>query len=339
MKININTIMSSGIAVIAILASTAFAHKASAFEQNFYYYNTSSGMESLVNNPNKIDTLLPQNYELGRNLQLIKVDDRGAVKFAQDNDIKVIPLVHQQNWDRAFMSVILNIPKLQNIYIAQMISEAKRQNFDGWHYDFENIAPGDKDLYSKFVERSSKRFKEEGLEFSVAIIPRQSDYREGIDDPNWSVAYDLEEIAKHVDYVTLMAYDDPMSVGPSASLPFTKRTVDYALTKTTPDKLSLGIPLYCWKWQLNGGYKRTKALGQELTKEDAEEAIIDIKGHSESLSSDWYLYLTQSGTVFQTWCDGIDGFQDKVDYAKQKGLRGYTAWAIGQEDKDLWKNI
>jgi len=326
----------------SLLAALLFLSTGSttlAFQQDFYSFDAYNADENVARNAEKIDTVLPQSYVFGRNLRLERISDGGVHEAAEENDVKIIPLVHQTDFDRTLMSVILNIPKLQDLLIAQLVSEADKQNYDGWQYDFENIAPGDKDLYTKFVERSAEKFDKADLEFSVAIVPRQADYREGIDDPNWSVGYDLEKIAKVADYVTLMAYDDPLSVGPTASLPFAKKTVEYALTKAPAEKISLGIPLYCWKWQLNNGYQRKNSITQPLNEEDQEEALLSIKKYNETLESEFWIFIPQSRNVLMTWCDGERGFDKKIDLVEEYNLRGFSAWAIGQETPKIWSRL
>ena len=336
MKINLTTIITA----LGLAAILAIPTVADAFQQDFYSFDAYNAQQNVRDNADKIDTVLPQSYVFGKNLRLTRNSDGSVHQAAEDNDVKIIPLVYQTDFDRVLMSVILNIPKIQDIMITQMILEAESQNYDGWQYDFENIAPGDKDLYTDFVRRSAEAFDDADLEFSVAIVPRQNDYIPGVSDPNWSVAYDLEEIAKVADYVTLMAYDDPLSVGPTASLPFAKKTIEYALTKAPAEKLSLGVPLYCWKWQLNDGpYRRKNSITQPLNQEDQDEALISIKKYNQTLESEMYIFIPQSRNVLMTWCDGEQGFEKKLDLVEEYDLRGISAWAIGQETEDIWQHL
>jgi spore germination protein len=283
--------------------------------------------------------VMPQTYSFDRNLRLNKVADGGIHDAANKTDTKIIPLVFQDGFDRTLMSVILNIKPIQKLLISQLIAEAKKEDLTGWQYDFENIAPGDKDLYTDFVKLSAESFDQANLEFSVAIVPRQSDFNPATDDHNWSVAYDLKKIAEYADYVTLMTYDDPLSVGPAGSKPFAERTIKYALGQAPAEKLSLGIPLYCWKWYVNDGYRRRGSISQKLTVEDVDEAVFGIDGYNNTLESEWYLYLVNSGNIYMTWCDGVKGFEAKLDLIDKYNLRGFSAWALGQETQDIWEEL
>lgn len=323
-------------ALALTIITLTFSSQALAFEQNFYSFSQGTAANDLLTNADKIDTVLPQSYEFGRNLRLNRVADGGVHQAARDTDTKLIPLVYQQNFDQNLMTAILRIESLQKLMINQLIAEAKTQDYEGWQYDFENIATIDRDRYSDFVERSYKAFQDEGLEFSVAIVPRTADFRPGVDFEDYSSAYDLKAIAENSDYVTLMAYNDPNSVGPTASLPYVERVVDYALTKAPASKLSLGVPMYCSKWYVNDGYRFRNSISQRLTQEDVDESLFSIEKYNESLESEMYLYVVQSGNIYITWCDGAQGLAEKIDVVEENNLRGISAWSLGQEVPEVW---
>jgi spore germination protein YaaH len=331
--------MNKAISTILLVGLLFSSTTALAFEQNFYSYSESGAVDSINKQADEIDTLLPQSYIFTRGFQLQRVDDGGAEQVANDQNIDIIPLIHQQNFDRVLMSAILYIETIQKILVKSLIKEAQDQGYAGWQFDFENITPIEKDLYTEFVEYAAGEFDRADLELSVAVVPRQSEYREGVDDPDWSVAYDLEAIADVVDHVVLMAYDDPRSMGPAASVNYTRQTIQHALTKAPADKLSLGIPLYCWKWYVNDGYRKRGAISHPLTDEDFDESLGGIRGYSEVLESEWSLYRVNSGNLYLTWCDGPQGFAAKLNLIKEYNLRGFSAWAIGQEDDGIWQEL
>ena len=313
-----------------------------AIERQFYWYdNGEVGTDSFSENSDKIDVISPQIYEVGFDLKLHELDDRGIIEEARDNNIKIVPLVHQKDFSRELMSVILLIPKVQDAIIEDLVDEALVNKYDGWQYDFENIAHKDRDKYTKFVERSAKAFEDEDLEFSVAVVPRTRAYNPYDIYQDWSSAYDYRELAKHADYLSVMAYDDPNSAGPSASADFSRQVVDFMQGSEgiTGDKLSLGIPLYCWKWRLNGGLTRTGSLTHQMTDEDREEAIFGAQFYNENLEAQMNVYVVQSRNVYLTWCSGDRGLEDKIDIVKDNDLRGFSAWAIGQEPKGFWNSL
>lgn len=310
-----------------------------ALEKDFYHYNFQAATDSVLDNHRNIDTLLPQSYIFGLDLKVRRTSDDNIIERATDKNIKVIPLIHQQNFDRTLMKVILLIEPIQDLLIDQLIEIADDEGFDGWQYDFENLPPDMKTEYTNFVKKSRQAFNRADLEFSLAVVPRTEPYIEGQSVVDWTPAYDIKAIAENSDYITLMAYDDPRSVGPAGSIKYAERVLDHNLKYTTADKISLGIPLYCWKWYVNDGYRRRGSLTHQMAQEDADDALVAIDGYNKTLESKYYLYLVPSGNVYMTWCDGIDGFKAKLDLIEKYNLRGFSAWAIGQEDQKIWDQL
>ena len=64
-----------------------------------------------------------------------------------------------------------------------------------------------------------------------------------------------------------MSYDDPQSYGPVASLPYLDKVLKYMNTQVPANKVSLGVPAYCWLWSENPRKKITS-----YTYELAEKA-------------------------------------------------------------------
>ena len=68
---------------------------------------------------------------------------------------------------------------------------------------------------------------------------------------DWRGAYDIAAIAKYVDLVCLMTYDQHTRwtmPGPVAGWQWTVDNLNYALKVVPKEKLSLGIPLYGYHW-------------------------------------------------------------------------------------------
>jgi spore germination protein YaaH len=233
------------------------------------------------------------------------------------------------------MSDILLNSEAQDDIIDYMIEEAKKYDFKGWQFDFENLNHLDRDLYSAFVAKTYARLKAEDLEFSVAVIPRNNPYDPLSIDQDWSSGYDFKTIAANSDFLSLMSYDDPYSVGPVASLPFTQKILDYMLTQAPAEKLSLGIPLYCWKWdnQIN---MKVGSLTHKLALKEYNKGKNKHKEYDKKLGAESFNY-TYKKTDYSIWCENDDSIKAKLDLIEQYNLRGFSAWAIGQEPTWMWK--
>ena len=313
-----------------ILPQTSFA-----YERLFYFFDNESGYDSLKDNYKSIDTFAPQIYTVTDNLKVKGPTEKRAIKQAKRRNVDVVPLLVNDHFDKVLMSSILISEKAQNDIIEFMIDEAKDEGYRGWQFDFENINHLDRDMYTAFVKKTGEAMKENNLEFSVAVIVRDRPYDKNSTDQDWSSAYDFEELAKHVDFLSLMSYDDPRSVGPVASIPYVKRILNYLLPIIPNEKISLGIPLYCWQWQDNVkvasvSYDRAKKAYKEVDDRKKKNS------YSKSLGAEYFRF-TRDGVHNEIWCDGAKGLTEKKKLIEKYDLRGYSAWALGQETDKWWR--
>jgi len=203
----------------------------------------------------------------------------------------------------------------------------------GWQFDFENISYLDKDLYSVFVEKTVKAFHKKGLILSVAAVTRTTDFEDTDAYKNWGGAYDYARLAKAVDFISLMTYDDPNSVGPVASIPFINGVLAYVKDKIPPEKLSLGIPFYYWKWNAD----TNKKVGSGLF----DNVLAIIGSYSHNLTFDQNLGVaclsySYNQNNYKIWFEDKDSVLAKLDVVKANNFRGFSAWVLGGEDPAIW---
>lgn len=325
--------------IITLFLLTSFILPAPVLAQEdiFYFFDNQYGLSSFKKNHKKIDIIAPQVYEVGEDLKVSKIKEKKLVKEAKKRKVDTMPLIYQSEFSKVLMSTILITPKAQDEIISFMIKEAKKQKYIGWQFDFENINHLDRDMYTAFVKKTYEALKKEGLKFSVAVVVRDNDYDPNSKNQDWSSAYDYAKLAENSDFLSLMTYDDPKSIGPVASLDYVNRVLDYMLTKTSPEKLSLGVPLYCWQWQ-DG--KRVASTTYRL----AQKAYNKIKksersrGFNHVLGAE-FIQFNRDGVNNIIWCDNKESIEIKKNIVKDRGLRGISAWALGQEDKSFWKSF
>ncbi len=307
-----------------------------ASEGLFYYFNNTYGLKNFEKNHKNIAVIAPQIYTVGHDLKVKKPKSSltKIIRSAKNKDSKIIPLLVNANFDKVLMSDILLNQEAQDKIIQFMIEEAKRNNFAGWQFDFENLNHLDREMYVAFVKKTYEKMKENNLSFSVAVVPRSTPYDPESKNQDWSSGYDFKELAKYSDFISLMSYDDPYSVGPVASLPYTNKILSYMKTQIPAEKISLGIPLYCWKWNSDTG-SRVGSLTHKLTAKEYAKGKDKSKGYNPELGAEWYSY-TFKGKNYTTWCESEESIQTKLDLIEQEGLRGFSAWAIGQEGTWLW---
>lgn len=337
-------IVATACMIAVVLASTVIisptAHARSKSERIFYYYTNTDGLKSVKKNYKQIDILAPQIYTVGYDNKLSKPSDTEVLDVAKQKDIDVMPLIVNANFNRELMSGLLSDIPAQDTIITQMITEADEHGFIGWQFDFENISHRDRDLYAQFVERTYKAMQKEGLLFSVAVIPRRTPYNPNASYQDWSSGYDIGTIAKVSDFVSIMSYDDPRSKGPVASLDFVYEVLDETLKTTPAEKISLGIPLYCWQWHVgieskiaSVTYPRAKAAYKKFKKKPRENT------YDKSIGAELFFFTRDTNNQNFIWCDNAESIKAKERLVEGKGLRGISAWAIGQEDPKIWKAL
>jgi spore germination protein YaaH len=311
------------------LLATPFSVRA---ENLFYFFENVNGFSDFKKNFAQIDVIAPQVYEVGYDLKVKKPKSTKLIKEARKKKVDTIPLLVQDDFSKVLMSDILLNQKAQDDIIAFMIKEAKAQKYAGWQFDFENINHLDRDMYTAFVAKTGAALEKEGLSFSVAVVVRDRDYDPTSTNQDWSSAYDYKNLAKHVDFLSLMTYDDPYSTGPVASLPYVERTLDYLLTQAPAEKLSLGVPFYCWRWQ-NG--VRAGSTTYELAEKAYKKGKNKEREYDKELAAEKFSF-TEKNVEHVIWCDNDDSFKAKEAIVQREGLRGISVWALGQGDDSIW---
>lgn len=310
-----------------------------ANENLFYYFDNVNGLNSFKKNADKIDILAPQIYEVGYDLKVSSPNSKQKkiLREAKNRNAQVMPLLVNKSFDKVLMSDILINDKAQDEIISFLIKEAQKQDYVGWQFDFENINHLDRALYTAFVKKTYQKLKAEDLQFSVAVVVRDNDYNPNSKNQDWSSAYEYKNLATNSDFLTLMTYDDHQSGGPTASLPYVNRILDYMLKQAPAEKLSLGIPAYCWQWQdgekvASVTYSLAEKAWKKVSKKNKE------RGFDEKLGVEYFKFL-RNGVQNEIWCDNAKSFEIKNDLITEKGLRGFSVWALGQEDGNIWKYL
>jgi len=310
-----------------------------ANENLFYYFDNVNGLKSFKAHSSEIDIVAPQVYEVGYDLKVSTPNSKQKklLREAKNRDSKVMPLLVNKSFDKVLMSDILINDKAQDDIITFLIKEAKNKKYIGWQFDFENINHLDRALYTAFVKKTYKKLQAENLQLSVAVVVRDHDYDITSKIQDWSSAYEYKNLAADSDFLTLMSYDDPLSIGPTASLPYVNRILDYMLKQAPSEKLSLGIPAYCWQWQdgekvASVTYALAEKAYKKVNKKNKE------RGFDDDLGVEYFKFLRE-GVQNEIWCDNAKSFEIKDSLITEKGLRGFSVWALGQEDKNVWKYL
>lgn len=294
------------------------------------------GLESVIKNADKIDILAPQFFAVTSKMKIAGKFDNNLKAVIKEKNLKVMPLIVNAGFSQSVMHKLLVSPKDQQAVITGLIYIAKKNNYIGWQFDFENISYLDKDLYSAFVEKAAAGLKKNGFILSVAAVSRSVDYENTNAFKNWGGVFDYARIAKAVDFISLMTYDDSEPLGPTASLPFLDRVLAYVKDKIPAEKLSMGIPFYYWGWQQTP-YKRISSGSYSLV-EYTMQNFSHLKDFDAKMGVSWLTYSFNNKN-YKIWYEDQRSFNIKLDVVKKNNFRGFSAWVLGQEDPAIWNSL
>ncbi len=306
-------------------------------EKIFYISSGTAGIESFRKNAGKIDIIAPQAYTVSSNLKVSGNLNPEIKKIAIKNGNKIMPLVVNAGFQQKIIHNVLISTTAQNYIIQYLTEEAKRNGYAGWQFDFENIYYADRDLYSSFIEKTAKAFASSGLIFSTAAVARKTDFEDTDFYKNWSGVFDYKRIANAVDFISVMAYDDPNSKGSPASIPFVESVYAYLKDKIPSQKLSLGIPLYYWGWSINP-YKKVRSGGTYDRLQYAKSHFDYYESFDESEGVPWLIYASNN-KLYIIWFENDKSFEKKLQIIEENNLRGFSAWVLGVEDPKIWQTI
>jgi spore germination protein YaaH len=336
---------------------TSTASTTDQLEKIFYIspaYATST-LDDLQTNVSSGDIVAPQMYSVDNNLEATGSVPEQILDIAKSKGIKVMPLItNGDDFSQSLMHSLLASTTAQNNVISYLVSEAQNKGYIGWQFDFEHMEATDSEPYTAFVEKAATALHENNLILSTTAVARTDEATSTPFYQNWAGAYDYAQLAKYADFISIMTYDDPNSVGPTASIPYDTSVLTYLSSLgVPPDKISLGIPFFYYGWDIttppgeinpfpgvpsaNFGeivnYGGTYARWQYVRQTYGASEIF-----GSNLGAPYSIYYLDNHE-YEIWYDDATSIQMKLALAQSFHLRGFSAWALGQEFPDVWNAI
>lgn len=219
--------------------------------------------------------------------------------------------------------------------VREMKALAQKYELDGINIDFENIYPEDKDRLTEFVGEIAVALRAEGLTVSMDVTVPSSSGR-------WSRCYDRRALARQVDYLMLMAYDEHSAAstvsGSVASLGWVERGVEAVLQEgVPPDKLLLGMPLYMRLWQETEG----RVTARTLSMPQAERLVLEKKLLPVWLPGEgqYYFEYMEGKSRCRVWQENRRSLALKAALVSRYDLAGSAYWRSTLESPDVWQAL
>ena len=314
----------------------------SSLERLLYYTDTSSGYKSLVKNAKKIDILCPQAYVFDAPGALKGgVSDRVLKIVKAHPTMKLMPLVENRWFDQDIAHTLLTTPSIQDSLIASLVAEAKTNGYWGWQVDIEHMDASDRSLFTAFIQKAYTALHAAGFEFSVSVVAKVSDNPADFSQKSWNEwagAFDYAPLSQSADFLSVMLYDQDNSVGPASTLPWYQKVLSYATSIIPKEKLSVGIPFYAWEW-IPGDTKKTASHTYQYVLDQIKKKSVESMIFNDVLGTGIMSYKVKVGGHKESrvlWYENVQSFSLKIDLLKKADVRGFSAWAMGQEDQRDW---
>ncbi len=325
-------------------------------EALFYMTRGAKSVQSFEEHANKIDAIVPTWYSVDRSGRVSGHPDPAVLKIAEEHRVAVMPIVSAWDFHPATYHAFLNDRRARQRFGQALVEACRRYGYGGFQIDFEDINWLDRDALTSTVAEAATALHRAGYEISIATVPNAP----GLGSPtafgqwlyhHWGGAYDLAALGKSVDLICLMTYDEHTRFtppGPVAGYPWTVEQLNYALQQVPKRKLSLGIPLYGYHWWAGKPFRRpggtyprywpnveAKSLSalQALRLAMAYHRLIQWDPTDQASWFDFY-HSGQREWVFFT---DARTFETRLNLARQRGLEGFCAWVLGDEDPGIWK--
>ncbi|MBN2796437.1 MAG: hypothetical protein JXR88_13580 [Clostridia bacterium] len=280
-----------------------------------------------------VDVISPTWFSLNINGIIISEADFRYVKDAHEKGLEVWGLF-SNSFKPDWTSDMLNEEVYRKKTIAQIAFFVSLYDLDGVNIDFENMYLKDQDAFTVFMADLYDVLLEQNVVLSVDMtVPGGSD--------QWSKVYDRLNIAKHVDYIMLMAYDEFWASsdisGPVASIPWVEKGIVETLALVPKDKLILGMPLYMRVWIESGGSVTSKSIGIKHLEGVLEDQDYELSYDEENQIN--YISYRSDGKLYRIWLEDETSIQRRIELVNEYKLPGIGTWSKEFVKEDTYSII
>ncbi|CAM4034162.1 glycoside hydrolase family 18 protein [Mesobacillus zeae] len=259
-----------------------------------------------------------------------------AIASANNNTLMMV-ITNQENdqFSDELGRILLNNMPIQERFLSNIVSTAKKYGFKDIHFDFEYLRPADREAYNRFLRRARDRFKREGWLISTALAPKTSAEQKG----RWYEAHDYRAHGEIVDFVVIMTYEWGYSGGPAMAVsPIgpVRAVLEYAVTEIPPGKIMMGQNLYGYDWTLpfvQGTVARAVSPQQAIVLAARYNVPIE---YDTKAQAPFFNYSDGSGKRHEVWFEDARSIQAKFDLIKSLKLRGMSYWKLGLSFPQNW---
>lgn len=230
----------------------------------------------------------------------------------------------------AYTTTVLNNSALLNRTVAQYLFYASLYEVDGINIDYEQVSDSDAAGLTAFTALLRNYTERQGLTLSIdTLIPKP-----------WTIEYDRDELAKYVDYLAVMTYDEHYSgspvAGSVASLPWVEEAVIQTLKEVPKDKLLMGVPLYTRIWVVD-------STGKIIRNPSATMTAVEDLIREKSLTKTWltkekqyFVSYPDGAYTAKIWIEDSRSIANRMNLIQKYDLAGSACWQYSQASESIW---
>lgn len=322
-------------------ASAASRDTSTAVVAAFYATWQETGLHSLRANASRLTHLMPLWLRIGPDAASLDTRDwnpewtphnRDVLRIANAHHVRVMPVLsnaHEGRFDSALAHTLLADPKRQDALLASLRDWLLAHRFAGVNFDLENLSEADTRLVPAFYERAARVLHPAGLQLSADLEVE-------------GAVPDAGAVARAVDFVVLMAYDQHYMAGDSGPLcgvEWFRDALDRTLERVPARKLVLGVGNYAYDWTLgrapadNLTYQEAVYLAADNHPDERPANVVDFDAAAMNPT---FQYEDERGREHDVWMlDAVTAANQRT-IALAHGVRGQALWVLGSEDPSLW---
>lgn len=248
----------------------------------------------------------------------------------------VITNIENGNFSADLTSAILRDATIQNKFITNILQTAEKYGMRDIHFDFESVAPEDREAYNRFLRNVKTRLPS-GYTLSTTLVPKTSSNQKG----KFFEAHDYKAQGQIVDFVVIMTYDwgwqggPPMAISPIGPV---KEVLQYAKSQMPPQKIMMGQNLYGFDWKLpfKQGNPPAKAVSSVAAVALARKYNVPIR-YDFTAQAPHFNYFDENGVQHEVWFEDSRSIQSKFNLMKEQGIGGISYWKIGLPFPQNWR--
>lgn len=280
----------------------------------------------------------PFGYRITAAGGLESINDTAIIQAALAN--RVQPMMAITNFSATeagtqLAHTILSNPDLQDRLLTNILTTMRSKGYRGLNVDFENVAPGDRELYNQFLRRTVNRLHPEGFFVSSSLAPKTSGEQKGL----LYEAHDYPAHGEILDFVVLMTYEWGYRLGPPQAISPVNQmraVINYAVSVIPRSKILMGFQLYARDWlipHVQGQEAETFSMQEAIRRAVRYGAVIQYQQRTES---PFFRYTDERGRQHEVWFEDARSAQAKFNLVKEFNLRGISYWVLGYPFPQNW---